>query len=100
MTSRQYDTLKAIMWDYNIPFEEVELLINGKIERAGHYTLETLFIKMVSALPWFTILDIFGAGKVKKLLTDDVVRRIWPESVQKKYMYVRKRLQEALPDTE
>lgn len=100
MTSRQYNALKSVMWDYNIPIEEIEMLVYGKVREAGHYTLETLFIKMASALPWFTILDLFGAEKIKELLTDDVIRRIWPESVQKKYRYVRERLQEALPDTE
>lgn len=100
MTSRQYNTFKSVMWDYNITVEEIESLLNGKTERAGHYTLEALFIKMASALPWFTILDIFGAEKVKKMLTEDVIRRIWPVSVRNKYIYVRKRLQEALPDSE
>jgi hypothetical protein len=88
------------MWDYNITVDEIESLLNGTTEKAGHYTLEALFIKMASALPWFTILEIFGAEKVKKMLTDDVIRKIWPESVRNKYRYVSKRLQEALPDSE
>jgi len=75
------------------------MLIDGKTLRAGHYTFESLFIKMVSGLPWFTIVDIVGPEKLKELLTDDVIRKIWPKSVQEKYNYVRKRLQEALPDT-
>jgi len=88
------------MWDYNITVKELENLLNGRTLKAGHYTIETLFIKMASGLPWFAIIDIFGAEKVKKLLTEDTIKRIWPESVQKKYRYVRKRLHEALPDSE
>lgn len=99
MTLRQHKALKAVMWDYNISEQEIENLISGKNINAGHYTLETLFIKMASGLPWFTIVDIFGPEKIKELLTDDVIRRIWPKSVQKRYMYVRKRLHEALPDS-
>ena len=99
MDSRHNKALKSIMWDYNITLEQIGMLIDGKAERAGHYTLETLFIKMVSGLPWFSIVDIFGPEKLKELLTDDVIGKIWPKSVREKYYYVRKRLQEALPDT-
>jgi hypothetical protein len=87
------------MWDYNISVKDMEMLIEGKIQKAGHYTYESLFIKMVSGLPWFSVVTIFGPEKIKELLTDEVIRKIWPKSVQEKYDYVRKRLQEALPDT-
>jgi hypothetical protein len=100
MTSRKYNSLKSVIWDYNIPLEDIEKLISGKASNAGHYTLKSLFIKMASGLPWFTIVDIFGAERVKEMLTDDVIGKIWPISIQKKYRYVRKRLQEALPDSE
>jgi len=99
MDYRHNKALKSIMWDYDITVKEMRMLIDGKTLRAGHYTFESLFIKMVSGLPWFTIVDIVGPEKLKELLTDDVIRKIWPKSVQEKYNYVRKRLQEALPDT-
>jgi hypothetical protein len=33
------------------------------------------------------------------MLTDEIIRGLWPKSVQKQYEYVRKRLQEAIPNT-
>ncbi len=99
MDSRHSKALKSIMWDYDITVKEMQMLLNGKTLKAGHYTYESLFIKMVSGLPWFSIVAIFGPEKIKELLTEDVIRKIWPKSVQEKYTYVRKRLQEALPDT-
>ncbi len=99
MNSRHSQALKSIMWDYNISVKDMEMLIDGKIQKAGHYTYESLFIKMISGLPWFSVVAVFGPEKIKELLTDEVIRKIWPKSVQEKYVYVRKRLQEALPDT-
>lgn len=99
MDFRHSQALKSIMWDYDITVEEMNMLIDGKITKAGHYTFESLFVKMASGLPWFSIVAIFGPEKIKELLTEDVIRKIWPKSVQEKYYYVRKRLQEALPDT-
>ena len=98
MDTHRKNVLQSIMWDYDISPEEVDHLIDGTSAMAGHYNLGSLFIKMASGLPWFTILEIFGPQKSKELLKEENLRKIWPKSVQEKYRYVSKRLQEALPD--
>ncbi len=90
--------LDSIMWDYSISAGDMEKLLNGQIYYAGHYTKEKLFAKILSGLPWYTIIRIFPAMNIKEMLTDEVIGLLWPKSVQKQYEYVRKRLQEALPD--
>ena len=91
--------LQSIMWDYSISVSDMEKLLNGKIEKAGHYTREKLFAKILTGLPWFTVIQLIPAVNIKELLTDDIIGVLWPKSVQKQYEYVRKRLQEALPGT-
>lgn len=86
------------MWDYTVSVTDIETLLEGKTDKAGHYTREKLFAKILTGLPWFTVIGLIPAEKVKKMLTDEVIRSLWPKSVQKQYTYVRKRLQEALPD--
>lgn len=46
------------MWDYSISADEMDDLLNGKIDKAGHYTREKLFAKMLSGLPWYAIIQI------------------------------------------
>jgi len=87
------------MWDYRISADDVAELLDGKIDKAGHYTREKLFVKMLSGLPWFTIIQLLPVENVKEMLTDEVIAALWPKSVQKQYKYVRKRLQEALPNS-
>ena len=87
------------MWDYSIPVSDIEELLDGRIEKAGHYTREKLFVKMLTGLPWYTIIQLVPVEIVKEMLTDEVIGVLWPQSVQKQYEYVRKRLQEALPDS-
>jgi len=88
--------LKSVMWDYSISVSDMEKLLDGKIDKAGHYTREKLFVKMLTGLPWFTIIQILPVAKVKEMLTNEVIDSLWPKSVKSKYEYVRKRLQEAL----
>jgi hypothetical protein len=99
MNKQQRDiALRSVIWDYALSVSEIDDLFDGKIDKAGHYTREKLFAKMLTGLPWFTIISLFSAEEVKKMLTDDVISSLWPKSVQIQYEYVRKRLQEALPD--
>ncbi len=87
------------MWDYDISAGDMEKLLNGKVDKAGHYTREKLFTKMLTGLPWYTIIQLLPVENVKKMLTDEVIGTLWPRSVQKQYEYVKKRLQETLPDS-
>jgi hypothetical protein len=96
---QRHKVLKSVMWDYSISASDMEELLDGKIVKAGHYTREKLFVKMLTGLPWFTIIQLLPVENVKDLLTDEVIGVLWPKSVQKQYEYVRKRLQEALPDS-
>ena len=86
------------MWDYSISVGDMEKLLDGETDRAGHYTREALFAKMITGLPWFTIICLIPVKDVKQMLTDEVIKGLWPKSVQKQYKYVKQRLQEALPD--
>lgn len=95
---QRHKILESVMWDYSISAGEMEELLDGKIDKAGHYTREQLFARMLTGLPWFTVIRLVPVEKVRTLLTDNVIGILWPESIRKKYEYVRKRLQEALPD--
>jgi len=96
---QRHKILKSVMWDYSISVDEMENLLNGKIDKAGHFTREQLFARMLTGLPWYIIIQLIPVEKVKEMLTDKVIGVLWPKSIRKKYEYVRKRLQEALPDT-
>ena len=96
---QRHKVLQSVMWDYSISTNDMEELLDGKIDKAGHYTREKLFAKVLTGLPWYTIIQLLPVEKVKVMLTDEVIRTLWPKSVQEKYEYVRKRLQEALPDS-
>jgi hypothetical protein len=96
---QRHKVLQSVMWDYSISISDMEELLDGKIVKAGHYTREKLFAKMLTGLPWYTIIQLLPVENVKEMLTDEVIRVLWPKSVQKQYEYVRKRLQETLPNS-
>jgi len=84
------------MWDYNISPEEIDKVIKGEAEFAGHYDINGLFVKMLDNFPYFTVLQIFGIAVVKKLLTNKIIDKLRFKEAQTKYYYVKKRLQEII----
>ena len=96
---QRYKALKSVMWDSSLSISDIEEMMDGKTDRVGHYTREKIFTKILTGLPWFTIISLYPVDKVKEMLTHEVISALWPKSVQKQYEYVKKRLQEALPDT-
>lgn len=96
---QKHKLFRSVMWDYSVSAGDMEKLLEGKIDKAGHYTREKLFAKMLTGLPWYTIIQLLPVKDIKEMLTDEVIGTLWPKSVQKQYEYVRKRLQEAIPET-
>ena len=46
---------KQLGWDYKISPDDIESVLKGKKASAGHFSRETLFIRMLETYPWFTI---------------------------------------------
>ena len=91
--------LHQLMWDYNIPSENIDDVIKGKKISAGHYTREMIFQKMIESYPWFTILQLYTPAEIKTLLTSKTITKLRSPSLRLKYEFVQQRLQEVIPIT-
>lgn len=87
---------KILLWDYTIPPEELLQVIEGKREHAGHYTRESIFIKMLESLPWFTVLKLLTPEEINALLTDEVINKLRFASLRRNYAVIAKRLRKYL----
>jgi len=84
------------MWDYDIPPEHCLDVLEGKREKAGHYTEETLFRKLLESYRWFTILKLLPPERILELLTDNVINSLRFKSLSERYAFVKQQLERAL----
>ncbi|MBN1115257.1 MAG: hypothetical protein JXA66_07945 [Oligoflexia bacterium] len=91
---QRYNILRHINWDYSIPVKELDDLVTGARNSAGHYTRLALLKKMLGSLPWLTIIKLFPLDYLKENLTEDFVSGLWPESLKNKYIYVYQKLRD------
>lgn len=89
---QRYELLRSMMWDYSIPVADIDDVLTGKKKHAGHYTRQSLFVKMLETYPWFTIIRFFTIGEIKELLTPGAIKKLRMPSLQRKYEFVQKRL--------
>jgi hypothetical protein len=88
---------RQIMWDYNISAIEIEDVLYGKRDMAGHYNKQAIFIKLLESYSWFTIVQLFSPAELRELLSDEVVKKLRFKSLRTKYEFVQKRLQQIVP---
>jgi len=88
--------LKQISWDYNLSEADILALLEGRLERAGHYTRKDIFRKLLETYPWFTILNIMPAHEVKELLSDQVISSLRSHSLKQKYEFIKRRLEQVV----
>ena len=91
-TTERNKLLNQILWDYNISTEDIEAVLKGEQKRAGHYTREMLFQKMIESYSWFTLIQLFTPVEIQCLLTSQVISKLRSPSLRKKYEFVQKRL--------
>jgi hypothetical protein len=68
--------LRQILWDYNIPYEDIEAVLSGEREKAGHFSREKIFIRIIESYPWFTIIKLFTPLEIQTLLTREVIKSL------------------------
>jgi hypothetical protein len=83
----RHKIFRQLMWDYNISPLELDAVMTGKAEWAGHYNKQAIIVKLLESCPWFTIV----------LLTNEIIEKLHFISLRTKYSYVQKRLQQLVP---
>jgi hypothetical protein len=85
--------MKHIVWDYDIDPYELYEVVTRKREKAGHFDVERVFIRMLERLSWYDLLDLLGVDALRGLLSHETVSKIRLGDVREKYEYVGKILQ-------
>lgn len=95
--SEKRKLFEQLSWDYRISADDLEAVLKGEKDHAGHFTKEKLFIRLLETYPWFTIVQIITIDEIQQLLTDQVISRLRSPSLRKKYEFVMYRLQQIIP---
>lgn len=85
---------RRLMWDYNIPAEDVRAVLLGEKERAGHYDAHSLFKKAIESFSWYTLLEIIPLQRIKELLIDFDLNTLRDKRLTERYVFIKSKLEE------
>ena len=88
----ELQTLRQLFWDYDFSEEELQDLLRGNIQRAGHLDRTGLYSRLLSSLNWYAILDLVGNDHLDELLSDAVIGRIHSNDLKRKYAIAKRLL--------
>jgi hypothetical protein len=77
--------LKKLFWDYDFTSNELNALLNGKIDRIAHIDINSFYARLLTYTGWYTIIDIIGKERLKDALSDSVIKKIFSRSLKNKY---------------
>ena len=68
--------LKSIIWDYDVDPDELYGVMTGQRSKAGPFTFDRLFVRMLERLSWYELLDLLGMDYIKEHLTEEIIGKI------------------------
>lgn len=90
------EILKSLMWDYDLTPENCLAVLEGKIERIGHYDAENIFKKTLESFPWYMIIELIPLVRIQQLLNDKVIQHLRTKQLIARYEFIRTRLSKAI----
>ena len=73
--------LKRLFWDYSYTEEELQNLLNGTVSRVGHLDRNALYVRILSSLSWYEVLDLVGGNHLDELLAEPVVDKLFSKDL-------------------
>lgn len=63
--------------------------VSGEAERVGGVDKNSIYHKILNGYNWYTVLKIIPKEKLKEVLSEEVVKCLFPQPLRDKYRYVR-----------
>jgi hypothetical protein len=85
--------MKLLTWDYDVDPWKLYEVITGKIDKAGPFTREMVFLRMMERLSWYDCIHLLGIEFLRKELEPSLIKKIRFKALREKYEFARKVLQ-------
>jgi hypothetical protein len=70
--------LSSLNWDYTTSPEDMLAVAEGRLDKAGPFDRDFLFLRFLERVSWHRLIAFWGVEQVKELYTPELARRIWP----------------------
>ena len=84
--------LTRIFWDSYINMNELIEMLNTASQNVSDTRQVSVWRRLLNSCDWYTLIKLIPKEKMRVVLSDPILRGIYPKDLQKKYLYARKHL--------
>ena len=81
--------IARLFWDTEGKPIDAESLIEAHLQSLEDIQSQQFFRKLLTSCDWYTLLKLIPAKKLKAILDDNIVNKIFPQDLKMKYKYAR-----------
>ncbi len=84
------EKLKSAFWDTTATDEELFEVLQGKREAIHSINKLTIFSRLLNTYDWYVLLKIIPFKELPLALSSEVLEKLWPQNLQKRYLNARR----------
>jgi hypothetical protein len=88
-TSEKEKILSRLFWDVEMNQMDLEKLIDEKIQTIEDIQSQQFFSKLLTSCDWYTLMRLMPPSKLKMILREPILERLFPKNLKLKYTYAR-----------
>jgi hypothetical protein len=81
------EILSSLNWDYTTSPEDMLAVAEGRLDKAGPFDRDFLFVRFLERISWHRIVAFWGVEQVKERYTPEVAARIWPRERRRHFNF-------------
>jgi hypothetical protein len=81
--------LSMISWDLKLDADLLLRLLNDEIEYIEGFDKINLYRRLLTTYDWYTLMKIVPPEKLRSVLDDAVLDRLFPKDLKDKFLYAR-----------
>ena len=81
--------LSRLFWDVDNKQLDVDKLIEEKYKSLEEEPSQQFFRRLLTSCDWYTMLKLIPSEKLKIVLSDEILDKLFPKDLKNKYRYAR-----------
>ncbi len=81
--------LSRLFWDVDKRDVDYNELLDEKLRNIESDDGRKFFSRILSSCDWYTLLKLMPLSKIKVILSDPVLNRLYPKDLKDRYLYAR-----------
>lgn len=90
--------LKSAFWNTSATADDLYKVLHNKRNQIYSINKSAIFTRLLNTYDWYDILRIIPYNELPLALSNEALEKLWPESLQKRYLHARRILfEQSLP---